>query len=100
MNKIMGDVRCGDFTDYTPDCGTISESFLKMLANCIVEYEGHRMLNVVGCSDDCEELEDGLACNDPDILDPEAALVHSIFALDDCGRLAIKLFINEGFPQV
>jgi len=86
---------CTDFTDYSTPCGELPQSFFQMLANCIVEYDGHCMLNAIYCFDTCDELTPCITCDEQGIA-PERLLVEKLFALDECGNLALKLFINIG----
>jgi hypothetical protein len=41
--------------------------------------------------DDCEDLHAFWTCNNNHI-DPERALAENVFALDNCGNLALKWF--------
>jgi hypothetical protein len=86
---------CTNFTDYSTPCGELPQSFFQMLANCIVEYDGHCMLNAIYCFDSCDDLTPCITCDEQSI-DPERLLVNKLFALDECGNLALKLFINIG----
>jgi len=80
------------FTDFTPACGTISQSLYQMLARCIV-YENRRWhLNTIWGLADCEDLHSFWTCEN-NHLDPEKALVDNIFAYDECGHLAVKIMI-------
>lgn len=89
---------CTDFTDYSTPCGELPQSFFQMLANCIVEYDGHCFLNALYCFDYCDELTPCITCNEQGI-EPERLLVEKLFALDECGNLALKLFVNTGEGQ-
>jgi len=86
------------FTDYTPGCGDEPQSFLQMLAQCIILYADergveHTYLNTIVDYDYCDDADVFWKCvNNSELLDPERALVNHIFGLDDCGRLAVKLF--------
>jgi hypothetical protein len=86
-------------TDYTTECGSDNLSFLQMLASCIVGYHDiagvlHYRINGLQYSDNCSELSDFLEC-DTSHVDPERQLVENTFALDDCSRLAWKVFSNS-----
>ena len=87
------------FTDYG-GCTDAPQTFLQMLANCIVIYADergveHTYLNTIVDYDYCEDAEDFWTCdNNGGKLDPERALVQNLFALDDCGRMALKLFYS------
>jgi hypothetical protein len=50
-------------------------------------------LNVAFVGGDCEDLHAFWICNNNHI-DPERAIVENLFAIDDCGNLALKLFAN------
>jgi hypothetical protein len=85
-------------TDYTTECGSLPLSFIQMLASCIVGYHDiagimHYRINGLEVSDDCSELNDFLDC-DVSHIDPERQLVENTFALDNCSRLAWKVFNN------
>jgi hypothetical protein len=94
--------QCG--TDYSTACGDLPQSLIQMLANCIVGYPCdlagniQYRLNLIPIIDDCDDLTDFWTCNNNN-LDPERALVENIFALDECGRLGIKVFVNLGEGQ-
>jgi len=86
-------------TDYTTACGYLPLSFIQMLANCIVGYYDiagvlHYRINGLEYNADCDQLSDFLDC-DLSHIDPERQLVENTFALDDCGRLAWKLFHSD-----
>lgn len=83
----------GGFTDYVRACGTLSQSFYQMLARCIVLDDDHFKLNTVIGFADCEDLHSFWTC-DNNHIDPEQALIDNVFALDDCGNLAIKILFN------
>ena len=93
----MATYPCGD--DYSTDCGEMPQSFIQMLANCIVGYtcdeEVQYRVNMLPQFDYCDELSDFWTC-DNNHIDPERALVENTFALDPCGRLAWKIFLNQG----
>jgi|WetSurMetagenome_2_1015567.scaffolds.fasta_scaffold17056_6 hypothetical protein len=86
-------------TDYTTECGSLPLSFIQMLASTIVGYHDlagalHYRINGLESADGCTELSDFHACNTSHI-DPERQLVENTFALDDCSRLAWKVFSNS-----
>ena len=89
---------CIAFTDYSTACGQLPQSFIEMLANSIVKYDGHYMLNLLPCTDNCDDLSDFWTCANNGT-EPERALVENLFALDGCGRLGLKIFINTGAGQ-
>jgi hypothetical protein len=82
-----------DWTDYG-DCGEMPQSFIQMLARCIVEYSDAYKINAIVDSGTCEEVTQLLDCNTNQI-ESERLLVNNVFALDDCDRLLIKFFYNE-----
>jgi hypothetical protein len=86
-------------TDYNTGCGGLALSFMQMLAATIRGYRSidgvtHYRLNTILSTTNCTELEDFLDC-DTSHLDPERQLVENVFALDDCGLLAMKIFNNQ-----
>jgi hypothetical protein len=86
-------------TDYTTECGSVPLTFMQMLASTIVGYHDiqglmHYRINGLEYADACTELSDFLDC-DVSHIDPERQLVENTFALDDCSRLAWKLFHNN-----
>jgi hypothetical protein len=86
-------------TDYTTECGSLSLSFIQMLASTIFGYHDiagvmHYRINGLQASDACTELSDFLECNVSHI-EPERQLVENTFALDDCSLLAWKIFSNS-----
>ena len=83
------------FTDYSTACGELPQTFLQMLANSLVTYDGHVHLNLIVSLDNCDDLTDFWTCANQN-LDPERALVENAFALDECGRLGLKVFYNQG----
>lgn len=73
-------------------------SFMQMLASTIIGYHDiqgvlHYRINGLEYPDVCTELGDFLEC-DVSHIDPERQLVENTFALDDCSRLAWKIFHN------
>jgi hypothetical protein len=86
-------------TDYTTECGSLPLSFIQMLGSSIVGYHDilgviHYRINGLESSDACTELDDFLEC-DTSHIPPESQLVENTFALDDCSRLAWKVFSNS-----
>lgn len=95
----MGDV-LDTGTDFSTPCGNVPLTFIQMLAACIVGYddaEGNRhfYLNVIGTSEHCDDLEALVDCN-INAIEPERLLVENLFALDECGNLALKMLANQG----
>lgn len=87
-------------TDYHTECNDMAQSFYQLLARCLVTYDGHVYINTATVTGDCDDLTDFWTCAISH-LDPERALVENVFAVDDCGNLALKIYNNtgEGRPQ-
>jgi len=84
-------VNTSESTDYHTECTEAPESFIELLARCIVLYDGHYWLNSLVAGDDCEDLHAFWTCSNNHI-DPERALAENIFATDSCGNLGVKWF--------
>lgn len=82
-------------TDFHTECTESPQSFMQLLARCIVLYDGHYRLNIASVSGYCDDLHDFWDCA-LNHIDPERALVENIFATDSCGNLAVKWFNNQG----
>lgn len=82
-------------TDYSTPCGVAPESFIELLARCIVLYDGHYYLNLLYYNQNCDDLTAFWNCNNGHI-DPERALAENCFATDECGNLGLKVFYNAG----
>jgi hypothetical protein len=85
----------GSVTDYTTGCEEEPQSFLQLLARCIVLYGDVYKLNTIEVETNCDDLTDFWTCNNNHI-DPERALCENVFAIDECGNLALKIFTNTG----
>lgn len=85
-------------TDYHTECVQEPQTFYQLLARCIVLYNGHYYINTASVTGYCGDLHDFWTCANNHI-DPERALVENVFAIDDCGNLALKIFNNEGEEQ-
>jgi hypothetical protein len=83
------------FTDYHTECTQQPESFYELLARCIVLYDGHYYLNLDYVNSNCDDLTAFWTCSNNHI-DPERALVENVFAVDECGNLALKVFYSLG----
>lgn len=86
-------------TDYTTPCSDLALSWIQMLASTIRGYEDiagvtHYRINSLVAAGDCGDLTDLLTCATSH-LEAERQLVENVFALDDCGYLAIKFFSNS-----
>jgi hypothetical protein len=86
-------------TNYSTSCGSLPLSFMQMLASTIVGYHDiagvlHYRINGLQYADACTELSKFLEC-DVSHVTPESQLVENTFALDDCSRLAWKVFSNS-----
>jgi len=89
---------CG--TDYSTECGAVPLSFFQMLANTLVratcdQREDQVRINVIPQFGYCDDLTSFWDC-DIQNLDPERALVENAFALDECGNLGLKIYLNYG----
>lgn len=83
------------FTDYSTPCGDMPQSFYEMLQNATVTYNGHCYLNLIAVYDYCDDLTSCTDC-DNNMMEPERFLVENLFALDECGNLGLKVFVNYG----
>ena len=86
-------------TDYSTECGSLHLRFIQMLASCIVGYHDiagvlHYRINGLETEGNCSGLREFLEC-DISHIDPERQLVENTFALDDCSRLAWKVFHSD-----
>lgn len=81
-----------DWIDYS-NCTEMPQTFIQMLARCIVEYSGANKINAVIDHGSCSELTQLLAC--PNDIEAERLLVANVFAVDDCDRLLIKFFSDS-----
>jgi hypothetical protein len=82
-------------TDYHTECVELPQTFYQLLARCLVVYDSHVYINTATVTGYCDDLHDFWTCANNHI-DPERALVENVFAVDDCGILALKIFNNEG----
>ena len=82
-------------TDYHTECTDLPETFMELLARCIVLYDGHYYINVAIVTGYCDDLLAFWTCANNHI-EPERALVENVFATDSCGNLALKIFNNAG----
>jgi len=87
-------------TDYSTPCGYPQQSFFQMLVNSMVSHvddqgHAHCFLNVIFDGDTCDDETACLTCDNNEV-DPERFLVENLFALDECGRLGIKMILNYG----
>lgn len=97
----MAQMDCG--TDFSTSCGEMPRSLLQMLAACMVKaecaFDGQVFLNTVGPPDSgCDALEPFWTCDNQGITDEQAerAMVENLFALDECGNLALKIYKGIG----
>lgn len=79
-------------TDYS-ECGEVPQTFIQMLARCIITYNSVNKLNIVTQTEACDTLVDLLDCSTNNI-ESERLLVENLFATDECGYLAMKIFSN------
>lgn len=82
------------FTDYAPSCGELQQKFLELLAQSVVEYNDHYYLNIIYASGKCDTLTPFINCNNNNQTPDE--VLSNLFALDECGNLGIKMFLNDG----
>jgi hypothetical protein len=88
-------VNTSTMTDYNINCAELNQSLYQLLARCIVLYSDHYYLNVANVTGSCADLHAFWTCANNN-MDPESALINTIFCTDSCGHLAIKLFTNQG----
>lgn len=88
-------VNSSTMTDYSTPCATQPESFLEMLARCIVLYDGHYYINIANVTGYCDDLIAFWTCANNHI-PAERALVENVFATDACDIMALKIFNNAG----
>lgn len=86
-------------TDYKTECGSVPLSFIQMLASSIVGYHDlagvmHYRINGLETAGNCSGLTDPLTC-DLSHIEEERRLVEETFVIDNCGRLAWKVFSNS-----
>ena len=92
---------CG--TDYSTECGVTPLSFMQMLASCLVKIECNQTeqtrLNLIPQWGYCDDLVSFWDCDNNGHVDDagsERALVENAFALDECGNLGLKVYVNYG----
>lgn len=100
---IVLSTQCG--SDYHTPCGNLSPSFIQMLASCLYRYTcgqnvGQVRINFLCAFDGCDHLSAYWTCANQGVTPEQAerALVEEAFALDECGNLGVKAFINLGEP--
>lgn len=82
-----------DWEDYSV-CGEMPQTFIQMLARCIVTYASENKINAVIDTGACTEVTALLDCSVNNI-EAERLLVTNIFATDDCDNLLAKFFANS-----
>lgn len=85
-------------TDFSSSCTQNPQTLYQLLARCIVSYGGTYYLNLASVTGYCDSLLAFWTCNNGYIT-PERALAENIFATDNCGNLAVKIFNNQGEAQ-
>jgi len=106
VNNVFATDDCGNlliklfsntssFTDYHTPCAATPETFIELLARCIVLYDGHYYLNLNYVSANCDDAVAFWDCDNGHI-EPERALAENVFAEDECGNLALKVYYNTG----
>lgn len=97
---------CG--TDYSTPCGSLAPSFIQMLAatliriTCDEDHADQVRVNVIPQYGYCDSLTSYWTCTNNGSVDDvgsERALVENAFALDECGNLGLKIYINYGSNQ-
>jgi len=81
-----------DWEDYN-ECGEMPLSLIEILSRTIYTYANQNHLNIIIDSAACTELTQLLDC-DVNNIESERLLVNNIFAVDDCGKMLIKLVNN------
>lgn len=76
------------------ECGEVPQTFIQMLARCIVTHADLNWLNLLYDSDACTDITPLLTCV-TNAIESERLLVKNAFGLDDCDRLGIKFFVNS-----
>lgn len=89
-----------DPEDYSTPCGELPQKFFDMLNRCIVGYYDiagvlHYRINTITATAACDTITPLLDCNTNNI-ESERLLVENVFALDECGNYALKIFTNSG----
>lgn len=85
------------WTDFD-DCDEPLHTFIEMLSRCIYGYsdvQENFLINTVQETNHCDDLEDLVDC-DVNNIESERLLVSNAFAVDACGNLALKIFVNVG----
>jgi hypothetical protein len=97
MSLKVFDNDYNDLTDFT-DCGAMPQSFIQMLARCIVTHDDSQWLNtMVHASTACTDMTPAYECSSTSLTDEvaESILVGNLFAYDDCDLLGIKMIENS-----
>jgi len=94
--KLFADT--STMTDYHTPCDQLPQSFMQLLARCIIKYGGKYFLNIAAVSAECDDMHAFWTCDNNNVT-PERALVENLFATDSCGHLAVKMFTNGGKRQ-
>jgi hypothetical protein len=81
------------WTNYS-ECGEIPQSFIQMLARCIVTYAGANKINAYLNTGECGDATQLLDCS-VNAIESERLLVQNVFAVDPCDRLLIKFYVNS-----
>lgn len=93
---------CG--TDYSTACGAAPMTFMQMLASTLIkstcdENTDQVRVNVIPQFGYCDGISTYWDCNnngDVSSEGAERAVVENAFALDECGNLGLKVFLNYG----
>jgi len=86
MGRIVND-------DLRMICGVNPPDFFTLLASCIVRdtSSGNTYLNTICYDYDCYDEELVIDCTVGPPMDPQRFCAANLFALDECGRLALKI---------
>lgn len=66
-----------------------------MLTDALVSDGTHCYLNLILDAGYCDDLTSCFDCDDMGV-DPERFFVEHAFALDECGHLGLKVYLNYG----
>jgi len=81
------------WVDYS-NCTELPQTFIQMLARCIVSYNSHNKINAYFNNGNCQSIVALLNCNTNSI-ESERLLVSNVFGTDPCGRMIIKFYTNS-----
>jgi hypothetical protein len=79
----------------TTGCGLLPATLLQLLAASLVTSSGTVYLNTIQVEGVCDGLTSAWECTDQG-MDLEAFICANMFALDECGNMAVKVYKNTG----